>query len=79
MKASSPASGKAAIEVDASLFKHSCTVVIDDYTAKSVTGFGTGSNSKNSVWNNKEDPTVDGVTLTITVGGEVILTKTKAA
>ena len=79
MKASSLASGKAAIEVDASLFKHSCTVVIDDYTAKSVTGFGTGSNSKNSVWNNKEDPTVDGVTLTITVGGEVILTKTKAA
>lgn len=79
MKASSPASGKAAIEVDASLFKHSCTVVIDDYTAESVTGFGTGSNSKNSVWNNKKDPTVDGVTLTITVGGEVILTKTKAA
>ena len=79
MNATSPASGKAAIEVDASLFKHSCTVVIDDDTAEAVTGFGTGSNSGNSVWNNKNDPTVDGVTLTITVGGEVVLTKTKAA
>ena len=79
MNATSPASGKAAIEVDASLFKHSCTVVIDDDTAEAVTGFGTGSNSGNSVWNNKKDPTVDGVTLTITVGGEVVLTKTKAA
>ena len=79
MEATSPASGKAAIEVDASLFNHSCTVVIDDDTAEAVTGFGTGSSSGSSVWNNKKDPTVDGVTLTITVGGEAVLTKTKAA
>ena len=50
-----------------------------DDTANSITGFGTGSNSGSSVQSNKKDPSVDGVTLTITVGGEAVLTKTKAA
>lgn len=78
MTATSQVTGKAAIEVDASLFKHSCTIDIDEQTADAVTGFSTGSISENSVWNNKKDPSVDGVTLKIIVGGKVVLTKTKA-
>ncbi len=78
MTATSQVTGKAAIEVDASLFKHSCTIDIDEQTADAVTGFSTGSTSENSVWNNKKDPSVDGVTLKIIVGGKVVLTKTKA-
>ena len=76
MNASSPVSGKAAIEVDSSLFKHSCTIVVDKATADGITGFGTGSKSGNSIWNNKKGPSVEGVNVTISVGGEVVYTET---
>ena len=76
MNASSPVSGKAAIEVDSHLFKHSCTIDVDKATADGITGFGTGSVSGNSIWNNKKGPSVDGVNVTISVGGEVVYTET---
>lgn len=79
MNASSQVAGKAAVEVDASLFKHSCTVNIDKSTANDISGFGEGSISGSSVWNNKKDPAIEGVTLTIYVGGEIVLSKTKTA
>lgn len=79
MTASSKVAGKAAVEVDASLFKHSCTVNIDKSTAENISGFGEGSKSGSSVWNNKKDPAKDKVTLTISVGGDIVLSKTKTA
>lgn len=50
--ASSPVEGKAAIEVDTSLIPGTYVININHCTA---TGFGTGSNSGNSLWNVKKD------------------------
>lgn len=52
--ASSPVKGKAAIEVDSSLISGTFVININNCTA---TGFGTGSNSGNSLWNVKLDKT----------------------
>lgn len=53
--ASAPVAGKAAIELDSSLISGTFVVNINNCTA---TGFGTGSNSGNSLWNVKKDKTV---------------------
>lgn len=50
--ASAPVEGKAAIEVDSSLISGTYVININKCTA---TGFGTGSNSGNSLWNVKID------------------------
>lgn len=50
--ASSPVEGKAAIEVDTSLIPGTYVININNCT---VTGFGTGSKSGNSLWNVKKD------------------------
>ena len=60
-EASSAVVGKAAIEIDSSYTSY--TVIIDQATADNVTGFGTGSNSGNSVWNVKTN--VKPVTVTV--------------
>ena len=60
-EASSAVVGKAAIEIDSSFTSY--TVIIDQATADNVTGFGTGSNSGNSVWNVKTN--VKPVTVTV--------------
>lgn len=52
--ASAPVVGKAAIEVDSSLIQGTYVININNCTA---TGFGTGSNSGNSLWNVKLDKT----------------------
>lgn len=52
--ASSPVEGKAAIEVDTSLISGTYVININNCTA---TGFGTGSQSGNSLWNVKQDKT----------------------
>lgn len=52
--ASAPFVGKAAIEVDSSLIQGTYVININNCTA---TGFGTGSNSGNSLWNVKLDKT----------------------
>lgn len=52
--ASAPVNGKAAIEVDSSLISGTYVININHCTA---TGFGTGSNSRNSLWNVKKDKT----------------------
>lgn len=52
--ASAPVAGKAAIELDSSLITGTFVVNINNCTA---TGFGTGSNSGNSLWNVKKDKT----------------------
>ena len=65
-EASSAVDGKAAIEIDS--YGTSYNVIVDQATADNVTGFGTGSNSGNSVWNvkNKVKP------VTVTVAGTVV-------
>ena len=52
--ASAPVAGKAAIELDSSLIPGTFVVNINNCTA---TGFGTGSQSGNSLWNVKKDKT----------------------
>ena len=52
--ASAPFNGKAAIEVDSSLISGTFVININNCTA---TGFGTGSQSGNSLWNVKLDKT----------------------
>lgn len=52
--ASAPVDGKAAIEVDSSLISGTFVININNCTA---TGFGTGSQSGNSLWNVKLDKT----------------------
>ena len=61
--------GKAAIEIDSSLLNNGIyKVIIDQATANSVSGFSTGSVSKNSVWNNK-----NGNKATVIVAGSTVL------
>ena len=60
--------GKAAIEIDSSLLNNGIyKVIIDQATANSVSGFSTGSVSKNSVWNNKK-----GNKATVIVAGSTV-------
>ena len=67
--ASASVAGKAAIEIDSSLLRNGIyTVIIDQATADSVTGFDTGSVSHNSVWNNKK-----GTKATVIVAGSAVL------
>ena len=67
--ATAPVTGKAAIEIDSSLLGNGIyTVIIDQATADSVTGFDTGSVSHNTVWNNKK-----GTKATVIVAGSTVL------
>ena len=67
--ASAPVAGKAAIEIDSSLLKNGIyTVIIDQATANSVSGFSKGSVSNSSVWNNKK-----GTKATVIVAGSTVL------
>ena len=67
--ATAPVTGKAAIEIDSSLLGNGIyTVIIDQATADSVTGFDTGTVSHNSVWNNKK-----GTKATVIVAGSTVL------
>ena len=65
-EASSAVDGKAAIEIDS--YGTSYNVIVDQTTADNVTGFGTGSNSGNSVWNVKRNVKP----VTVTVAGTVV-------
>lgn len=53
-KASAPVAGKAAIEIDTSLMSGGATITVDAATESKVSGFGTGSNSGNNLWNDKK-------------------------
>jgi predicted ribosomally synthesized peptide with SipW-like signal peptide len=65
-ESSSAVDGKAAIEIDS--YGTSYNVIVDQATADNVTGFGTGSNSGNSVWNVKRNVKP----VTVTVAGTVV-------
>ena len=67
--ATAQVAGKAAIEIDSSLLRNGIyTVIIDQATADNVTGFGTGSVSNSTVWNNKK-----GTKATVIVAGSTVL------
>ena len=68
--ASAPVADKAAIEIDSSLLPDGgiYKVIIDQATADNVTGFGNGSVSHNSLWNNKK-----GTKATVIVAGTTVL------
>ena len=70
--ASAPVEGKAAIEIDTTLMPDGTDIMIDDKTT--ATGFGTGSVSGNSLWNDKKEQT----NLTVTVSGEQVWPRGKA-
>ena len=67
--ATAPVTGKAAIEIDSHLLTNGIyTVIIDQATADNVHGFGTGSVSNSTVWNNKK-----GTKATVIVAGSTVL------
>ncbi len=72
--ASAPVTGKAAIEIDTSLMAGGATITVDEQTE--ATGFAKGSNSGNSLWNDKMQTADTNKNTTVTVGGvEVFVPK----
>lgn len=69
--ASAPVAGKAAIEIDTSLMS-GANVTVDKATADKTTGFATGSNSGNSLWNDKKQTAAENKNTTVIVDGETV-------
>ena len=68
--ASEKVDGKAAIEIDTSLMAGGTTITIDDKTT--ATNFAAGSNSGNTLWNDKKQTADTNKNTTITVADEVV-------
>ncbi|MBE6571322.1 MAG: hypothetical protein E7656_03610 [Ruminococcaceae bacterium] len=68
--ASAPVDGKAAIEIDTS-FSTGARITVD--AATTVTGFGNGNVSGNSLWNNKKGSFGANNDITVVVNGETVL------
>ena len=71
--ASAPVDGKAAIEIDTSLTK-GANITIDKTTT--ANGFAAGSESNNTLWNNKKGSDEGNKDITIVVGDETVLAPT---
>lgn len=74
--ASRPVDGKAAIEIDTSLMKGQTKITADQATADKTTGFGTGSNSLNSLWNDKKQTAETNKNTTVVVAGKTVFEPT---
>ena len=68
--ASAPAEGKAAIEIDTSLMEGGATITVDEQAT--AAGFDNGSNSGNSLWNDKMQTADTNKNTTVTVAGETV-------
>ena len=68
--ASEKVDGKAAIEIDTSFMAGGTTITIDDKTT--ATNFAAGSNSGNTLWNDKKQTADTNKNTTITVADEVV-------
>ena len=68
--ASAPVTGKAAIEIDTSLMAGGATITVDEQTT--AAGFDNGSNSGNSLWNDKMQTADTNKNTTVTVAGETV-------
>ncbi|HBO65686.1 MAG TPA: hypothetical protein DD628_03285 [Clostridiales bacterium] len=71
-KASASVEGKAAIEIDTSLMRGQSKITVDKATADKTTGFATGSNSGNSLWNDKKQTAETNKNTTVIVNGETV-------
>ena len=70
-KASAPAEGKAAIEIDTRLMTEGgATITVD--AATKAEGFAEGSNSKNTLWNDKGNTEETNKNTTVVVNGETV-------
>lgn len=69
--ASAHVAGKAAIEIDTSLMS-GANVTVDTATADKTTGFDTGSNSGNSLWNDKKQTADTNQNTTVVVDGKTV-------
>ena len=70
-KASAPAEGKAAIEIDTrKMTKGGATITVDAKTT--ATGFAEGSNSKDTLWNDKGQTEETNKNTTVVVNGETV-------
>lgn len=70
--ASQPVEGKAAIEIDTSLMKGQTKITVDQATADKITGFGVGSNSGSSLWNDKKQTAETNKNTTVVVAGTTV-------
>ena len=68
--ASAPVAGKAAIEIDTSLMAGGATITVDEQTK--AEGFAAGSNSGNSLWNDKKQTDDTNKNTTVTVAGKKV-------
>ena len=68
--ASAPVDGKAAIEIDTSLMQEGATITIEGTTTAS--GFATGSNSGNTLWNDKKQTEETNKNTTVIVDGATV-------
>lgn len=68
--ASAPVEGKAAIEIDTSLMQDGTTITVTGETT--ATGFAQGSNSKNTLWNDKKQTADTNKNTTVTVNGKEV-------
>lgn len=69
-KAYAPVEGKAAIEIDTRFMADGATITVDGKTK--ADGFDTGSNSGNSLWNDKKQTAETNKNTTVIVDGETV-------
>ena len=74
--ASQSVEDKAAIEIDTSLMKGQTKITVDQATANKTTGFGTGSNSGSSLWNDKKQTVETNKNTTVVVAGKTVFEPT---
>ena len=70
--ASAPVEGKAAIEIDTSLMEGGSKITVDGET--SANGFADGSNSGNSLWNDKKQTVESNKNVTVIVDNDTVYT-----
>lgn len=71
--ASASVAGKAAIEIDTSLMRGQSKITVDTATAAKTKGFAAGSNSGNSLWNDKaNEKASDNENVTVVVADETV-------
>lgn len=70
--ASAPVAGKAAIEIDTSLMGGQSKITVDKATADKTKGFANGSNSGNSLWNDKKQTAETNKNTTVIVNGVTV-------
>ena len=68
--------GKAAIEIDTSLMKGQTKISVDQATADKIDGFGVGSNSGSSLWNDKRQTVETNKNTTVVVAGKTVFEPT---